>query len=105
LQIALRWIIYQLLSIEPSVIYMQTHRVGRPKRGTITTKDPRGIIEKFVIFRDRARVFASKRNLKTFNINKDNEYRIFVSKHLTKRRSNILFAARKLVKERKLDSI
>jgi hypothetical protein len=53
----------------------RTHRVGRPKRGTITTKGPRNIIVKFVSYRNRARVFASKRNLKTFNANKHNEYR------------------------------
>jgi hypothetical protein len=83
----------------------RTHRVGHPKRGAITTKGPRDIIVKFVSYRDRAWVFASKRNLKTFNANKDNGYRIFVNEALTKRRSDILFAARKLVKERKLDSV
>ena len=83
----------------------RTHRVGRPQRGTITTKGTRDIIVKFISYRDRARIFAGKRNLKTFNANKDNEYRIFVNEALTKRRSDILFAARKLVKERKLDSV
>jgi hypothetical protein len=83
----------------------RTHRVGHPKGGAITTKGPRDIIVKFISYRDRARVFASKRNLKTFNANKDNGYQIFVNEALTKRRSDILFAARKLVKERKLDSV
>ena len=30
----------------------RTHRVGRPKRGAITTKGPRDIIVKFVSYRD-----------------------------------------------------
>jgi hypothetical protein len=83
----------------------RTHRVERSKRGTITTKGPRHIIVKFVSYIDIARVFASKRNLKTFNANKNNEYQIFVNEAVAKRRSDILFAARTQVKERKLDSV
>lgn len=81
----------------------RSHRVGRPPRENQSSKGPRDIIVRFVCYRDRARVFANKRNLKTFNQN-DNGYRIFVNEALTKRRTDLLFAGRSCVKSKKFQS-
>lgn len=55
-----------------------SHRLGpRPRPGT--RDPPRDIIVTFVGFRDRALVYSNKRNLKSYNQNPSNSYKIFVN--------------------------
>ena len=73
-----------------------SHRLGPPRRHGQTR--PRDIIVRFVRYRDRASVYNNKKNLKGFNDNKNNGYRIFVNEALTRRRSALFSKARQVVR-------
>lgn len=78
----------------------RSHRVGPPR----DNKFPRDIIVRFVSYRDKARVFGNKRNLKNFNQNPSNKYKIYINEALTKPRAQLYYEVRKLVNNRELDS-
>lgn len=65
-----------------------SHRLDpRPRPGT--RDPPKDIIVKFVRFRDRALVNSNKRNLKSYNQNPSNSYKIFVNEALTTKRAKL----------------
>lgn len=65
-----------------------SHRLDpRPRPGT--RHPPKDIIVKFVRFRDRALVYSNKRNLKSYNQNPSNSYKIFVNEALTTKRAKL----------------
>lgn len=65
-----------------------SHRLDpRPRPGT--RDPPRDIIVKFVRFRDRALVYSNKRNLKSYNQNPSNSYKISVNEALTTKRAKL----------------
>ena len=79
----------------------RSHRVGkfRPQNR------PRDIIVKFVSYRDRARVYGNKRNLKAYNNNPTKKTDpIYINEALTQTRSELFRKTRELVKSRKLHS-
>lgn len=78
----------------------RSHRVSPPR----DNKFPRDIIVRFVSYRDKARVFGNKRNLKNFNQNPSNKYKIYINEALTKPRAQLYYEVRKLVNNRELDS-
>lgn len=57
---------------------------------------------RFVSYRDKARVFRNKRNLKNFNQNPSNKYKIYINEALTKPRAQLYYEVRKLVNNREL---
>lgn len=59
---------------------------------------------RFVSYRHKARVFGNKRNLKNFNQNPSNKYKIYINEALTKPRAQLYYEVRKLVNNRELDS-
>lgn len=61
-----------------------SHRLG-----PLNKDKPRDIIVRFVRYRDKAVFYANKTNLKGFNANANNSYRIFINEALTKMRSII----------------
>ncbi|XP_062606558.1 uncharacterized protein LOC134268329 [Saccostrea cucullata] len=86
----------------------RSHRVGRPpnndnRQDQGKGQRPRDIIVKFVSYRDRALIYAKKSNLKPFNENEQNNYKIFVNEALTKKRAELLFQTRLLVKNKALE--
>ncbi|XP_052704543.1 uncharacterized protein LOC128180457 [Crassostrea angulata] len=79
----------------------RSHRVGRPASG----RGPRDIIVKFVSYRDRAKVYGSKKNLKGYNNNPSKQTaRIFINEALTHKRAHLYSEARALVKQKKINS-
>lgn len=70
-----------------------SHILGPPNK-----EKPRDIIVRFVRYRDKAVVYANKTNLKGFNTNSNNSYRIFINEALTKKRSIIYASARQAVR-------
>lgn len=78
----------------------RSHIVGPPRDNKI----PRDIIVRFVSYRDKARVFGEKKNLKNFNKNPSNKYKIYVNEALTKPRAQLHYEVRWLVNNRELDS-
>lgn len=78
----------------------RSHRVGPPRDNNL----PRDIIVRFVSYRDKARVFGNKRNLKNFNQNPSNKYKIYINEALTKPRAQLYYEVRKLVNNREVDS-
>ena len=91
------------VNLSPSDID-RSHRVGkiRTGRGPQTAKKPRDIIVKFTSYNARNRLFQERKFLRET----DNEELkcIFLNEDLTKRRSEILFEARKLRRAKKLKS-
>ena len=79
-----------------TLIHWFSHRLGQPRRHGQTR--PRDIIVRFVRYRDRASVYNNKTNLKRFNDNKNNGYRIFINKALTRRRPALISKARQVVR-------
>lgn len=55
--------------------------------------------------RSRHIFFYHKRNLKNYSHNPSTSSKVFINEALTKRRSNILFEARKLARSRLVDSV
>lgn len=79
-----------------------THRVGPRKKND----KPRDIIVRFLGYRDRAKVFHHKHNLKNYNHNSSTSLKVFINEALTELRSTkILFEARKLARSRLVDSV
>lgn len=79
----------------------RSHRVGKydPRRKT------RDIIVKFTSYRDRAKVYGNKKNLKSYNNNPSKQTgRIFINEALTTRRFELYGKTRDLVKKKKIDS-
>ena len=71
-----------------------SHRLGPPRRGQTR---PRDIKVRFVRYRDRTPDY-NKKNLKGFNDNEFNWYKIFVNVALTRRRSTLFSKARQVVR-------
>ena len=71
------------------------HRVG--KRGSTTQ---RAVLVKFSTYRYRQRVYSNRRNLKTSK--EQHETPIFVNEDLTRKRSNLLWKARCLKRDKKI---
>lgn len=69
------------------------HRLGKKK----SDGKPRPVIVKFATYRQRNFVFKAKSRLKNYSNGK-----VYVNEDLTKERSNLFFAARKLKKEKKI---
>lgn len=65
----------------------RSHRVGLLR----DNKTPREIILRFVSCRDKTRVFGNTKNLKNFNLNPSNRYKIFVNEALTKKRTQLYY--------------
>lgn len=78
----------------------RSHIVGPPRDNKI----PRDIIVRFVSYRDKARVFGEKKNLKNFNKNPSIKYKIYVNEALTKPRAQLHYEVRWLVNNGELDS-
>ncbi|XP_052712340.1 uncharacterized protein LOC128186562 [Crassostrea angulata] len=72
-----------------------SHRLGPPQG---SKSRPRDIIVRFTRYRDRDAVFKNKKNLKSFNTNPTNNYKIFVNEALTRRRALLFKKARATVK-------
>ena len=80
----------------------RSHRVGKFDPSRRKTRD---IIVKFISYRERARVYANKKNLKSYNRNPTKQTGpIFVNEALTSRRSELYGKTRQLVKRKKIDS-
>lgn len=77
----------------------RSHRVG-PQRG----KNHRDIIVKFQSYRDRHLVFTNKRNLKSYNRNPSNNSRIYINEALTRHRSKLFAAVRRLAKNKTIEN-
>ncbi|XP_062608448.1 uncharacterized protein LOC134270265 [Saccostrea cucullata] len=80
----------------------RSHRVGKYSPGP---NKPRDIIAKFVSYREKARVYGNKRNLKSYNHNPSKQTGpIYVNEALTSRRAELYGKTRELVKKKKVDS-
>lgn len=80
-----------------------SHRLGpRPRPGT--RDPPRDIIVKFVRYRDRALVYSNKRNLKSYNQNTSNNYKIFINEALTTKRAKLYAKLRRCRRDRLIQS-
>ena len=77
------------ISLDPKEIG-RTHRVGKQTPGK-----PRAIIAKFVSYNSRNKVYQAR---------KSSPNGVFISEDLTKRRSNIMFHARGLKRDKKIHS-
>lgn len=81
----------------------RSHRVG--KFNSHSHSRPRDIIVKFVSYRDRARIYGNKRNLKAYNNNPTKKTDpIYINEALTRTRSELFRKTRELVKLRKINS-
>ena len=81
----------------------RSHRVGKPPSPPtpLTPLDtkPRAIIVKFATYRVRSAVFKSRTNLKSAGYEG-----VFLNEDLTKPRNTLLYHARQLAKDKKIDS-
>ncbi len=82
------------VKLKPSDIKEITRLGKRPDKGA-----PRNVIIKFQEKAIRGKVYGQKKRL---SINKDPKKNVYLNDHLTQHRQNLLYAARQLVKSKKI---
>lgn len=82
----------------------RTHRIGKPNSNPNQNSRPRDIIIRFLSYRDRALVYANKKNLKAHNSDPKNKFKLYVNEALTQQRAKLYRQTRDLFKEGKIGS-
>ena len=77
----------------------RSHRLGKPDSQHNVNQKPRDIVVKFATYRSRAKFYKAR------VLTKDRGYKgVYINEHLTRRRNNLFYQARRLVKSKHLQS-